>query len=281
LDDNKSRSELKDHVAIQRKFEVKYFHKIKAILDKELDAVISIVEKQGIPAAINHVGYLINLKGLTGIIEQLYVEVGGRFARRTWIEIRKKETKGFGFNARWVQWILDYLREHLIDKITFRVTETLRTVLLTALNKAFTEGWGIKEAVKFMRDQEKFPLTKTQAARIARTESTRATNTGIYAAGQTSPFEQTKEWIATFDKRTRGQEKKPHASHVLLNGQKIDLEDFFVDPVNGDQLLFPGDPEGSAASVINCRCVIALRAKRDENGRLIPKKVNEWQLQFR
>jgi hypothetical protein len=59
---------------------------------------------------------------------------------------------------------------------------------------------------------------------------------------------------------------------VALDGHRIDIEDVFIDPRNGDQLRFPGDPLASAASTINCRCSLALLAKRDANGRLIPKR---------
>ena len=263
---------------IQRKYEVKFYRRIRTILDAEVEKVVSVLKSEGIIAAQSYVSKILSIEELPKIVEQMYVEIGGRFARKTWIDLNnQRRAKGFGFNAKWVEWIKDFLYRYLIDKITFEVAQTTKSILLQTLQQAFQEGWGINETVKNLRD---LPFKKYQAARIARTEGTRAANAGIYAAGQTFPFQQTKEWIAAHDKRTRGQEKKPHASHVLLDRQVIDFEDYFVDPINGDKLLFPGDPQGSAASVINCRCVIALMAKRDENGKLIPK-VNEWQLQLR
>ena len=39
----------------------------------------------------------------------------------------------------------------------------------------------------------------------------------------------------------------------------------------GDFLRFPGDPIGNSANTINCRCSVAIRPKRDSNGRLIRK----------
>lgn len=41
--------------------------------------------------------------------------------------------------------------------------------------------------------------------------------------------------------------------------------------VGGEQLEFPGDPNGSPENTINCRCFSEVVAKRDDNGRLIPK----------
>ena len=55
------------------------------------------------------------------------------------------------------------------------------------------------------------------------------------------------------------------------DGVTIDFDDLFTDPRNGDKLRHPGDPKASAGSVINCRCNMALKPKRDERGRLIPK----------
>jgi hypothetical protein len=122
---------------------------------------------------------------------------------------------------------------------------------------------------------KELPISKTQAARIVRTETTRAANAGVLAAGDTSDFEQTKEWIATEDNRTRGVKPSQHASHIGLNGVIIDYEDLFTDPRNGDQLRAPGDPLASAESTINCRCVTAVMAKIGANGRLIPKQVKQ------
>ena len=81
-----------------------------------------------------------------------------------------------------------------------------------------------------------------------------------------------KEWVSVHDHRTRGTNPKDHASHVLLDGTVIDFDDVFIDPRNGDRLRHPGDPKASAESIINCRCNLTLKPKRDQRGRLIPKR---------
>ena len=53
-----------------------------------------------------------------------------------------------------------------------------------------------------------------------------------------------KRWIATLDERTR-------ESHQALDGDTIDVEEKFA---NG--LMYPGDPNGAAKEVFNCRCKI-------------------------
>lgn len=263
---------IQETTAIQRRYEDKYFKLVSKVLQSEVDAVVVIMQRSGINSAIKYVHEHIHSKGLPRIVEKLYNEVGLRFARRQWRLLQSQKrmaVKGFGFNAEWVQYIHDHLFRFLVDKITFQVAETTRNILLTTLNKAIAEGWGIAKAVKEIED---LPFTKTQAARIVRTEITRAANTGTMAAGSTFDFQQNKEWIAAHDNRTRGNKPGDHASHVGLDGQVIDYEDVFTDPRNGDKLRYPGDPNASAESTVNCRCNIAVVAKVDQNGRLIPKR---------
>jgi len=178
---------------------------------------------------------------------------------------------GFGENQAWTQWIKAFLFDFIYTKISFSVFETTKDSLIQVLNQAITEGWGIDETVKALEDLD---LPATQAARIVRTEITRAANAGTQAASQTFPFEQTKEWLSAHDSRVRGLDPKDHASHIGLDGIVVDYNGFFVDPRNGDRLRFPGDPMASAASTINCRCSMAVVAKVGENGRLIPRRQN-------
>lgn len=277
--------------ALNRRFENKYFPKVKAAIQSKVDDVISIVKQRGAQAAKTYLDHHIENYHVTEIVKTMALDVGLRHARRQWRSLQDQrraarkpksleievgehilksfapiETKGFGFNEQWVAWIKDYLFDFIVRKITFSVFETTKDVLFTVLNKAIDGGWGIDQTVKALSD---LPLPASQAARIVRTEITRAANAGVMAAGSTFPFQQTKEWISAHDPRTRDTE---HASHVLLDGQVVDYEDVFRDPINGIELIAPGDPKAGAAETVNCRCSAPLVAKVDENGRLIPKR---------
>ena len=59
-----------------------------------------------------------------------------------------------------------------------------------------------------------------------------------------------KEWIAIQDARTR-------LTHSIASGQTVPLEERFV--VGGDRLKYPGDPRGTPAETINCRCAVIYR----------------------
>ena len=90
------------------------------------------------------------------------------------------------------------------------------------------------------------------AARIARTEGHRvqqqSTMDACYAArGRGANV--VKQWDSTLDSSTR-------ESHKQVDGEIRELDERFS---NG--LMYPGDPSGSAAEVINCRCILLQRAK--------------------
>lgn len=90
------------------------------------------------------------------------------------------------------------------------------------------------------------------AVRIARTEGHRvqvqSAMDACYKAKEKG-CDVVKQWDAALDKRTR-------ESHAMVDGEIRELDKPFS---NG--LMFPGDPDGEAAEVINCRCALLQRAK--------------------
>jgi len=56
-----------------------------------------------------------------------------------------------------------------------------------------------------------------------------------------------KEWISMRDDKVRD-------DHAEADGQTVGLDDFFL--VGGEQLEYPGDPNGSIENIINCRCIV-------------------------
>lgn len=82
---------------------------------------------------------------------------------------------------------------------------------------------------------------------FARTAMTAAQNTGRLQQmkdAKKKGVKVKKRWVATLDERTRD-------SHQALDGDTIDVEERFA---NG--LMYPGDPNGAAKEVFNCRCKI-------------------------
>lgn len=90
------------------------------------------------------------------------------------------------------------------------------------------------------------------AVRITRTEGHRIQVQGTMDAcykAKEKGADVVKQWDATLDSSTR-------ESHAAVDGEIRELDEKFS---NG--LMFPGDPAGGAAEVVNCRCALLQRAR--------------------
>jgi hypothetical protein len=268
---------------VNRKLELKFMPKVQRAIHTQVKPVISDLRDGGYDQARRNLMGVASNEQLAKVIKELYTTVGRRWAQITYSRLLQDERnkkngtirlqlKGFGFNYAWTQFIINYLEKFLLDKITFQVAATTRDALLRVLATATAAGWSIDQTVDRLND---WPYERFQAARIVRTETNRAANVGSAAQAEASEYQQVKEWMSAHDNRVRGNPvngAKDHADHWALDEIKIDAEDVFHDIRNGDQLMFPGDPAASAASVINCRCHASYTFKRDANGNLIKKR---------
>lgn len=115
------------------------------------------------------------------------------------------------------------------------------------------------EAVQSKMLRQKFNhLADYQAKRIVRTEATNAAN---YATEQAAlnlfaGQDMTKTWKSGYDARVR-------PAHQAANGQIVPFNSKFS--VGGESLQRPGDPNGSASNVINCRCSMIVLPKAGAN----------------
>ena len=91
-----------------------------------------------------------------------------------------------------------------------------------------------------------------RAELIARTEGNRIRNQSSMDASNTAKdmgADVVKQWDSALDRRTR-------PSHTRVDGEIRELDEPFS---NG--LMHPGDPDGGAAEVCNCRCALLQRAR--------------------
>jgi hypothetical protein len=96
-------------------------------------------------------------------------------------------------------------------------------------------------------------LSRLRSRIISRTESHAASNASTQLAVKASGLPMQKEWIAS------GDENRTRSSHRIMNGKKADIDTpFSVPRMKGgfDTMMQPGDINGSAENVINCRCVL-------------------------
>jgi hypothetical protein len=271
---------ISQYTRINRKQEDVFLKPVQRAIHSKVAIVIEKLREGGVSAANAWLTMDFHNEEIEKVIRELYQVVGLKHARLNYSRLLPEtrgrkfmnihmQTKGFGFNKEWANFITNFLNRYLLEKVTIEISHTTRDALLRALSIMTTQGLSVDGMISHLQD---WPYERYQAARIVRTEVNRAANAGATAQQETSEYQQLKQWIAVHDNRTRGMKPKDHTSHIGLDGVKIDSEDVFVDPRNGDRLRFPGDPNASAESTINCRCAIGYEFKRDINGNLIPKR---------
>ena len=104
-----------------------------------------------------------------------------------------------------------------------------------------------------------------RAMTIARTEThsmaVSSFQDAVQIQGDELGMESVKSWAASNDDRTR--ETHREADYTRNDRNKdIAMDKPFL--VGGEELAFPGDPDGSPENVINCRCVVLYNTKEKE-----------------
>jgi SPP1 gp7 family putative phage head morphogenesis protein len=87
-----------------------------------------------------------------------------------------------------------------------------------------------------------------EAERIVRTEMTRAYN----MARQARREEYGKQVVGLYKVWLSWRDNRVRPAHRAADGQMVPYDQPFK--VAGELLMFPGDPKGSAAQTVNCRC---------------------------
>jgi len=163
----------------------------------------------------------------------------------------------FGLKRAKIQGAWDVLNPQVLlflDEKVFNfangLTDSIGDALRETLREAIRNGESIEQMTE--RIQKVFQGTvrgdAPRARMIARTEAT-----GIVNGGQRLAYQQNAdivegvEWLSSKDARVR-------PSHQAADGQQVLLNKPFT--VGGALLRFPGDPQGPAREVVNCRCTI-------------------------
>lgn len=126
----------------------------------------------------------------------------------------------------------------------------LKKRIASEVTRSIATGASFQQTAKQLANQTR--IGYNNAVRIARTEGHRIQTTAAMDAMEQAKdrgADVLKQWDAALDDRTR-------ESHVAVDGQIRELDKPFS---NG--LMFPGDPAGGAAEVINCRCALLQRAR--------------------
>lgn len=230
---------------------------------------------------LNDFNYRINIiqgvQSLYPTYVNLYENTGVRHGKKVGREINKEiaQEKNFdptAFEGSYRNFISNWLINNAGTRI-ISVREELIEYLIKFIADKLEEGADIRT---ISRQLEKHILSRGfyrwQIERIVRTETTAAANWGAIQAGESSRVLWEKVWISSNDARTR---RRPESQfdHFDMDGITTDKGEPFN--VNGDFIQYPGDPKGNPSNIINCRCTVAVRAKRDENGKIIFRRTLE------
>ncbi|MFQ5841062.1 MAG: phage portal protein [Thermodesulfobacteriota bacterium] len=134
-----------------------------------------------------------------------------------------------------------------LDKKVPKIKDIVETVKKRIMKQVIT-GIEDGETIDQIADRIKgeYKMTANRARTIARTETGGAFNAGEEMTFRNNGIEK-KEWLtAKFEVRE---------SHDSMDGQIVKINDKFRTGA-GNYLLYPGDPEGPAADIINCRCAL-------------------------
>ena len=129
------------------------------------------------------------------------------------------------------------------------VTE-LKKHIRSEVSRGVATSLPYKDIARNLNMQTNIGLNK--AMRIARTEGHNVQVSSSYETSQRAKekgADVLKQWSAALDKRTRD-------SHRQVDGEIRELDEPFS---NG--MMYPSDPAGGAAEVVNCRCALLQRAK--------------------
>lgn len=129
-------------------------------------------------------------------------------------------------------------------------TKQLSKQIAAEISRGIATAIPYKEIARNIANRAVIP--QNNAMRIARTEAHRIRETAAAEAqfkARDKGCDIVKQWLATLDGRTRD-------SHAAVDGEIREIDEKFS---NG--LMFPADPHGRAAEVINCRCTLLSKPK--------------------
>ena len=190
------------------------------------------------------------------IYRDLYTDIGLHFAKWYARNFDKYINKGVNPTPYLNQWqeMFASFGSAVAGQRVVLVSGTAKKTLVSIMQRFMQDPefmiLGAVEKGRILRNQFS-KYSKFQSERLVRTEATNAANFGTLQSATTIfPESQImKEWIASFDDRTRDTHAEVGAS------EPIPYKDAFI--VGGSLMMYPGDPSGPAAEVINCRCSIA------------------------
>ena len=255
---------LKDELAVIKELEKSYKKAIKDI-DSVITHLLARKDTENLQAIIYQVKYQRALKKeLEGLLKELHDN-----NYKTIDEYLKGCYENahigtlFDLQGQGVPLMLPLDQEQMISAITLNSKisaplynhlgyniEFLKVEIMREISRGIAQSLSYQEMARNLKNTTNVDYNKS--LRIAKTEGHRIQQEATYnvqVRAKTKGAEVMKQWDSTLDSRTR-------PSHQKVDGELVEVEEPFS---NG--LMYPGDPNGMAKEVINCRCALLQRAK--------------------
>lgn len=130
------------------------------------------------------------------------------------------------------------------ERLAAHVGDTTGEAISDALKIGLRDGMGLRDIATLVDKTAFGSYAGQRATTIARTESIGALNQGEYDAAGESGVIAGKEWLTQNDDRVRD-------SHAECEDEGMIALD---EPFEATDMQHPGDQDGDAADIINCRC---------------------------
>jgi hypothetical protein len=138
--------------------------------------------------------------------------------------------------------------DNIIEDRTFRASdytmERLKGDVLPKIQEGIKEGQSYGQTAEQLKS-EFVDMSNNQLMRISRTESHSVYNQSKYEAMKASNVIIGNKWVTSGLPNMR-------PWHEDMEGVASRLDEPFI--VDGEELLYPGDPNGSPENIINCAC---------------------------
>lgn len=217
-------------------FQRKYATKTYQALLKQLKPVLEANSVQEMRTTLSYLP-------VEELYRELYADIGDTFARLSYENLKGHKYMTTKAIPVWIERMINFA---LKSRRIVDVTETTQDEVSAEIVKALEEGLGEQDTMKKIVANTLI-TSQLRAEKIARTEIISASNLGSLEGARASGLKLNKKWITTPDDRTREAHKAENIGEAI-----VPLDEKFY--VGGEYLDCPGDVNGSAKNVINCRC---------------------------
>ncbi len=165
-------------------------------------------------------------------------------------------TVNSAFSTAGIAWdVGGIFTDAILQQVGARIPDaekSTRDAIRTVIGRAQDEGWTVPETSAAIKEHI-VTLSDSTATQLARTDLISSSNASSDAAAKIV-FDGEEGIVKTW--KTAGDDRVREV-HVEADGQTVPLNSPYI--VDGEALQYPGDPRGSDANVIQCRCVSIVR----------------------